>query len=125
MHPEPCAKQASSCVTVQMSMRVAGRLMQLERLDRTSLEFQYQGYQRSLPTDIIDIIKRYQQVCLFLSAMNYSQMFYKVGSPFQAQVPSSDGGDSSFAIFSLMLFLFMLSSWRRMRNNNAPEYMAE
>jgi hypothetical protein len=50
----------------------------------------------------------------------------QVGSPFQTQVPSSDGGDSSFALFSLMLFFFMISSWRRMRNNNdAPDYVAE
>ncbi len=62
MQPEPCAKQVSPCPTVQMSMRVAGRLMQLERLEEAASEIQYQGNQASLPTDLIDIVRRYEQV---------------------------------------------------------------
>ena len=62
MHPEPCAKQVSPCPSVQMSMRVAGRLMQLERLEHAASEVQYQGNQASLPTDLIDIVRRYEQV---------------------------------------------------------------
>jgi hypothetical protein len=69
MYPEPCAKQASTCITVQMSMRVAGRLMQRERFERASSELQYQGNQRSLPPDLIEIIRHYQQVSHFVSKM--------------------------------------------------------
>lgn len=62
MHPEPCPKQVSPCFTVQMSMRVAGRLMQLERLEHASSKLHYQGNQASLPSDLADIIRHYQQV---------------------------------------------------------------
>jgi hypothetical protein len=62
MLPEPCSKQSSPCITVQMSMRVAGRLMQLERLEHASSELHYQGNQASLPPDLIDIIRHYELV---------------------------------------------------------------
>ena len=77
MHPEPCGKQVSPCATVQISMRVAGRLMQLERLDHAVSEVQYQGNQASLPPDIVDLIRRYQQVrCCFSTPQLASYGFY-------------------------------------------------
>jgi hypothetical protein len=108
-------------------MRVAGRLLQLERLEHALSDVQYQGNQASLPPDIVDLVRRYEQVHPCIStAESVPLMFFQVGTLVQAQAPTPDGGDSSFALFSLMLFLFMLSSWRRMRNSgHAPEYEAE
>lgn len=68
MHPEPCVKQMSPCPAVQMSMRVAGRLMQLERLERAASEVHLQGNKASLPIDLIDLFRRYEQVAHFYLA---------------------------------------------------------
>ena len=62
MHPEPCGKQMSPCPAVLMSMRVAGRLMQLEKLEQAASEVQFQGNKASLPSDLIDLFRRYEQV---------------------------------------------------------------
>ncbi len=106
---------------MQMSMRVAGRLMQLERLEQAPSDVQFQGNKESLPPDLIDLFRRYEQVLFFIQQIGVPN-FLKVGALFQVQPSSNEGGDSSFALFSLMIFLFMLSSWRRMRNtDNAAE----
>jgi hypothetical protein len=47
---------------MQMSMRVAGRLMQLERLEQAPSDVQFQGNKESLPPDLIDLFRRYEQV---------------------------------------------------------------
>jgi hypothetical protein len=108
-------------------MRVAGRLMQLERLEHAATDEHFQGNQASLPIDLVELVRHYEQVTyVFQVQKNDLTSFLKVGSLSEAQSPSSDEGDSSFALFSLMLFFFMLNSWRRMRNHDrAPEYVDE
>ncbi len=68
MQPEPCARLASSCSTVELSMRVAGRLMQLERLENAATDEHYQGNQASLPLDLVELVRRYEQVLLCISS---------------------------------------------------------
>jgi hypothetical protein len=49
-------------------MRVAGRLMQLERLEHAATDEHYQGNQASLPTDLVELVRHYEQVFLCVSS---------------------------------------------------------
>ncbi len=68
MQPEPCARPASSCSTVELSVRVAGRLMQQERLENAATDEHYQGNQASLPLDLVELVRHYEQVLLCASS---------------------------------------------------------
>lgn len=48
-------------------MLVAGRLMQLERLEHAATDEHYQGNQASLPMDLVELVRHYEQVLLCVS----------------------------------------------------------
>jgi hypothetical protein len=53
-------------------MRVAGRLMQLDWLEHSVSHLQYQGNEASLPPDLVDIVRHYEQVISHFSRQSVS-----------------------------------------------------
>ena len=59
-------------------MRVAGRLMQLERLEHAATDEHFQGNQASLPIDLVELVRHYEQVYLRVSSSKkWSDLFFQ------------------------------------------------